>query len=127
MKKGKAKWKAITNREAHAITGSALIPNVVYPYPVDKLPTSLQGIPGLYASFNEVYVTSSISPEGVQIRGKLAAIRHDAGVGKSYLYVFGTVPGKGVFYTTGLVKDFDGHHFPDTGSIPIDKIFENLP
>jgi hypothetical protein len=126
MDKKKDKWTRITNLEAHAITGSASIPNVVSLYN-RELPTQLQGLPGYTASFTQFYISSSISPEGIEKIGKLAIVRHDKGVAKSYLYIFGVKPHDGVYFTTGLVKDFEGHHFDPSDPIPIDKIFENLP
>jgi hypothetical protein len=42
-----------------------------------------------------------------------------------YVWAFG-VSGSGV-YINGPYKFFQGHHFNDTGSVPLDKIFGNVP
>jgi hypothetical protein len=79
----------------------------------------------LYASFISGYVNESVSPEGVAMLGEVAAVREDAGKGKGYVWVFG-LSGSNV-YVNGPYKYFDGHHFANTGSIPVEKLFGNVP
>ena len=97
----------------------------LYPYDIRKLPLQLQKLPGLYAAYISGYSTESISPEGVTVLGEVAAVRADEGIGKGYVWVFGA-SGSGV-YINGPYKYFDGHHFQDTGSVPVDKLFGNVP
>jgi hypothetical protein len=52
-------------------------------------------------------------------------VRADEGIGKGYVWAFG-VSGSGV-YINGPYKFFDGHHFQDTGSVPVEKLFGNVP
>ncbi len=118
-------WHKIMNTEAHALTGSAACPGVVYPYDIQQLPTQLQKLPGLYAGFVSGYLTQSISPEGVTVLGEVVAARADEGIGKGYVWVFG-LSGSGVYFN-GPYKPYDGHHFPDTGSVPVEKLFGNVP
>lgn len=118
-------WHQITNTEAHAITGSTATPGIVHPYEIQKLPSQLQKLPGLYAAYISGYSTESISPEGVAVLGEVVAARADEGIGKGYVWAFG-ISGSGV-YINGPYKYFDGHHFPDTGSVPIEKLFGNVP
>jgi len=57
--------------------------------------------------------------------GEVAALRSDQGIGKVYVWVFG-LSGSGVYFN-GPYKYLEGHHFTDTGSIPSDKLFGNIP
>ena len=125
MSKKKLKWTQVTNHEANAITGSTANPGQVFPYDINRLPTSLQQLPGLYAAYITSYVTSSFSPEGMETLGKTAVIREDKGIGKAYVY-YAARSGSQVYFT-GPEKYFDDHHFPDTGSIPIAKLFDDTP
>ena len=118
-------WHLISNSEAHAVTGSTMSAGSVYPYPVTSLPSQLQKLPGLSAAYISGYATSSISPEGVAVLGELAAVREDQGTGKGYVYVFGT-SGSNVYFN-GPYKFFNGHHFQNVGSVPIEKLFGNVP
>lgn len=118
-------WHKVTNTEAHQVTGSTQTPGQVFPYPTGDLPTQLQKLPGLYASYISGYATQSISPENVTVLGEVAAVRADEGKGKGYVWAFG-VSGSGV-YVNGPYKFFDGHHFSDTASVPVEKLFGNVP
>jgi hypothetical protein len=81
-------------------------------------------LPGIYAAYIPGYLTASVSPENVSAIGELAAVRENGGIGKAYVWVFG-ISGNGVFFN-GPYKFFDGHHFPDTGSIPVEQLFGNV-
>lgn len=118
-------WHIVTNSEAHQVTGSTLTPGQVFPYPTGKLPLPLQKLPGLCASYISGYATGSISPENVTVLGEVAAVREDESMGKGYVWTFG-VSGSGV-YINGPYKFFDGHYFADTASVPVDKLFGNVP
>ena len=118
-------WHPVKNTEAHALTGSSARPGEVYSYDIHQLPSQLQKLPGLYASYISGYMTQSISPEGVTVLGEVVAARADEGIGKGYVWVFG-LSGSGVYFN-GPYKPFDGHHFPDTGSVPVDKLFGKVP
>ena len=121
----RSEWHLISNSEAHAATGSTASPGSVFPYAIASLPSQLQKLPGLTAAYISGYATSSISPEGVEVLGELAAVREDQGIGKGYVFVFGT-SGSNVYFN-GPYKFFDGHHFQNVGSVPIDKLFGNVP
>jgi hypothetical protein len=118
-------WHRIDNAEAHAVTGSTVSAGSVFPYPITALPVQLQKLPGLSAAYITGYATSSISPEGVSVLGELAAVREDQGIGKGYVWVFGT-SGSNVYFN-GPYKYFDGHYFESVGTVPIDKLFGNVP
>jgi hypothetical protein len=118
-------WHEVTNAEAHQVTGSTLTPSQVFPYPTGNLPVQLQKLPGLYGAYISGYATGSISPENVTVLGEVVAVREDEGMGKGYVWAFG-VSGSGV-YVNGPYKFFDGHHFADTASVPVDKLFGNVP
>lgn len=121
----RSEWHQVTNAEAHRVTGSSATPGIVYPYDINHLPVQIQKLPGLYGSFISGYASASISPENVSVLGEVAAVRADSGMGKGYVWVFG-VSGSGV-YINGPYKFFDNHHFPDTGSVPVDQLFGNVP
>jgi hypothetical protein len=118
-------WHKVTNTEAHQVTGSTLTPGQVFSYPTGKLPSQLLKLPGLYASYISGYATGSISPEHVTVLGEVAAVRSGEGKGKGYVWAFG-ISGDGV-YINGPYKFFDGHHFDDTASVPVAKLFGNVP
>jgi hypothetical protein len=121
----RSEWHQVTNAEAHEVTGSSVTPGVVYPYDINQLPFQIQKLPGLYASFVSGYATASVSPENVSVLGEVAAVRTDKGIGKGYVWVFG-VSGSGV-YINGPYKFFDDHHFPNTGSVPVENLFGHVP
>ena len=118
-------WHEVTNAEAHQVTGSTATPGLVFRYDPGKLPAQIQKLPGLYDSYISGHVTRSISPENVTVLGEVAAVREDGGIGKGYIYLFG-LSGSHV-YINGPYKNFPEHHFNDTGSIPVDKLFGNVP
>src|SRR5579862_5966396 len=72
-------WHLVTNSEAHQVTASTAAPGTVYPYEIQKLPSQLQKLPGLYASYISGYSTASISPENVSVLGEIVAVREDEG------------------------------------------------
>ncbi len=118
-------WHPVTNHEAHQITGSSETPGLVYPYPLDALPTSLQKLPGIYASFVSGYLHPYTTPEDVMAKGEVLVARTDEGLGKGYVWLFG-ISGSGV-YTAGPYKPYDGHHFETASGVPTDKLFGQVP
>lgn len=122
----KMEWHQMDKIAASELIQHTQSPDLVYPIPIDKLPSRLQKIPGAVSYFVSGYLKHEELSNNLTVGGEIVIARTEGETGKAYNYVIAT-SGDGNVYFNGPYKDFENHHFDKNSSIPIESLFGHTP